>query len=506
MTATRELNLDRPRLEELRAQVRVGRIRLVLAYDPDRLSRNVVDLLVLVNELEKGGAVIDFVNGGFDQTPTGRLLLQMRGVIAEYERTQIRARTQRGRMEAARRGQVTGGRQTFGYEQEGAVLTVNESQAEIVRRMFGMTMAGVSIRGIVSRLNAERVLPQRGNRWQKSSVSRILRNETYAGLAFYNRRSGTNSKRVFRPEKDWVRISVPAIVDRQTFEQVQAQLKRNASLLSGNRRRLYLLTGLLRCSCGFRISGGASHDQRFYRCGGRDPLQGKRCRGGWLNADVIEKTIKDAVREILRGGVLRQKVTAHAPRIQWVDYGAEIEKAEKEIRLHRSAEERAVRFMVAPEHAAQQTLFQSELTRVTGQRRIAEERKAALERARDAAAHAKAGAAGVSEMSKRALRGLSRLTPEQWQHALRLLLDEVTITGNKLELRGILPAEPAAFRPESEYIVPACSRHFESALRCSLPTNIAEIERRCAQDRCSRSLAHMGSELIGIVEERDHLT
>jgi site-specific DNA recombinase len=473
-------NLERPRLEELRAQVRAGRIRVVLAYDPDRLSRNVVDLLVLVNELEKGGATIDFVNGGFDQTPTGRLLLQMRGVIAEYERTQIRARTQRGRMEAARNGRIAGGRRTFGYDQEKGkgVLTVNESEASTVRRIFSMVLEGRSMRGIVEQLNKEGVLPQRGNLWQKSSLARVLGNETYTGHAAYNRRRRDKDGRiVFRPESEWIPLTVPAIVDRETFDQVQIQLQRNSSLLSGYRKRFYLLTGLVRCACGFRICGCASHAQRFYRCTGRDPLQGKRCKGRWLRADLIEETIKAAVREILRGGVLQQKVAEHAPKIQAVDYASEIAKSDKEIAHWQRTEERAARFMVAPDHPEREALFQKELARATELRLAAEERKTALERARDADAQMKAGAAGVREMSKRALRGLSRLKPKQWQHVLRLLLDEVTVTGNTLELRGILPADPAAFRPESEHVVAARRGDFEGALGSGLAAHIPKIKR-----------------------------
>jgi site-specific DNA recombinase len=500
-------NLERPRLEELRSQVRAGRIRVVLAYDPDRLSRNVVDLLVLVNELEKGGATIDFVNGGFDQTPTGRLLLQMRGVIAEFERTQIRARTQRGRMEAARNGRIAGGRRTFGYDQEKGkgVLTVNESQAAIVRRVFSMVLEGRSMRAIVRQLNAEGVLPQRGNIWQKSSLSRILGNVTYTGCASYNRRRRDKDGRIsFRPESEWIPLTVPAIVDRETFEQVQAQLRRNSSLLSGNRDRLYLLTGLLRCACGFRICGCASHAKRFYRCTGRDPLQGKRCRGRWLNADVMEETIKASVLEVLRGGLIQRKVAEHAPKLQAVDYAAEIAKAEKEIRTHQGAEERAVRFMVAPEHASSQAVFERELARATEQRMTAEGRKATLEKARAAEAQLKAGAAGLREMSMRAVRALSRLTPEQWQRVLRLLLDEVTVTGNTLELRGILPTDPAAFRPESEDVMAARRRDFQSPLGSGLAAHVAEVERQRVGDRRSVVLAHVRRELLRMVQERDH--
>lgn len=454
-------NLERPRLEELRNQVRAGRIRVVLAYDPDRLSRNVVDLLVLVNELERG-AVIDFVNGGFDQSPTGRLLLQMRGVIAEYERTQIRARTQRGRMEMARKGLIAGGRSTFGYTQAKGALTVNESQAEVVRRAFALARAGESIRSIVGLMNESGVLPQRSQRWQKSSMARILRNEVYVGRATYNRRRrGNDGAITFRPESEWIPLAVPAIVDRDTFDQVQSQLRKNASLLSGQRKRQYLLTGLLRCACGFRICGCASHGKRFYRCTGREPLRDplvRHCRGHFLNADTIERTVQQAVRQILSGGVLAQKVAEHGPKVQAVDYAAEIAKADKAIATWRATEERATRFLVAPEHASRQALFLKELSRASEQRVLAEERRTSLERAREADAAIKAGSAGVREMSRIAPRALARLTPGQWQRVLRLVLDEVTIDGRRIELRGILPSDPAVFRTEHQHVVDGSQR------------------------------------------------
>jgi site-specific DNA recombinase len=82
-------DVERPGLEKLRALVRERRVRVVLACDPDRLSRDAAHLLLLMKEIEKGGATLDFVRGGFEQSDSGRMLLQMRGVIAEYERAQI---------------------------------------------------------------------------------------------------------------------------------------------------------------------------------------------------------------------------------------------------------------------------------------------------------------------------------------------------------------------------------------------------------------------------------
>ncbi len=468
--------LDRPKLAELRAKVRDGVVRTVLAYDPDRLSRDAADLLFLLKEFEQAGARLDFSRGGFEQSDSGRLLLQMRGVFAEYERKQIRTRTQRGRLESARRGRIYGGRHPFGYTYADSALHIEEGEAATVRRIFDLLISGKSVREICRILNSEGVMPQRGARWRTSSLHRIVRNSTYAGVAAYNRRRVSAAGKVeFKNQAEWISIAVPQIIDQSTFDRAQQQLQRNARVLSGrNDKRVYILRGLLRCgTCGRRMSGEMEHRLCVtYRCTGRDSLTsraGQKCNER-VNGAHIEQAVIQSVKQILSGGILEQKLSERGTEIQSVDYGVELAKAAREIETWRRAEERAARFLVAPEHAERQHIFEAELHRSTSQRKLAEDRRAALEAARNAADAMASQRDAVRAACRKIAKNLSRLNREQWRDFLRIVLDEITVTGRRIELRGILPAADFSSIPST------------SLKRCALP-------RRRLQAPVSRSPA-----------------
>jgi len=99
--------LDRPALSQLREMVKTHAIDMVLVDDPDRLSRNLAHQLLLTKEFEKAGVRLEFLTTPTENTPEGRLLLDVKGVIAEYERETIRERMMRGKKEKARRATAT---------------------------------------------------------------------------------------------------------------------------------------------------------------------------------------------------------------------------------------------------------------------------------------------------------------------------------------------------------------------------------------------------------------
>jgi site-specific DNA recombinase len=90
--------LDRPALDRLRDAARCGEFDAVVLLSPDRLARNYAHQWLLVEEFEKLQTQLIFLQNPFGDTPQGRLLTQMQGMIAEYERAQIAERTRRGGM------------------------------------------------------------------------------------------------------------------------------------------------------------------------------------------------------------------------------------------------------------------------------------------------------------------------------------------------------------------------------------------------------------------------
>ena len=97
--------LDRPALDRLRDQARLGEFEAVIILSPDRLARSYPHQWVLLEELKKVGCRVIFLANPFGDSPHGQLLAQMQGMIAEYERSQITERTRRGRLHKARKAE-----------------------------------------------------------------------------------------------------------------------------------------------------------------------------------------------------------------------------------------------------------------------------------------------------------------------------------------------------------------------------------------------------------------
>jgi len=91
-------------LDRLRDAAASARLDRVLITAPDRLARNYVHQVLLVEELQKHGAVVDFLDRPMSRDPHDQLLLQIRGAVAEYERSLITERMRRGRLRKLRAG------------------------------------------------------------------------------------------------------------------------------------------------------------------------------------------------------------------------------------------------------------------------------------------------------------------------------------------------------------------------------------------------------------------
>jgi len=99
-------SLIRPGLERLRDQAAAGAIDRLYVLSPDRLSRKYAYQVLSVEELARCGVEVIFLNNPIGKDPEENLLLQVQGMIAEYERAKIMERSRRGKQHAARRGSI----------------------------------------------------------------------------------------------------------------------------------------------------------------------------------------------------------------------------------------------------------------------------------------------------------------------------------------------------------------------------------------------------------------
>ena len=279
-------SLVRPALETLRDTAAAGGFARLYVHCPDRLAREFADQIVLIDELHRAGVEVRFLNHEVDGSPEGELLLQVQGVIAQYERSKIRERSRRGRQHAARCGVVAVlGGAPYGYhyvtksEGEGrAEYQVILDEARAIRQIFDWVgREGCSLAEVVRRLVKEGIPTRRGlSRWDPRTVARILANPAYKGTAGWGKTQQSvppkpqQRPRLGQPEfprrakgvravppEQWSTISVPALVDEETFAAAQEQVARNRArhgrpAVPGR----YLLSGLLVCRhCGRACCG-----------------------------------------------------------------------------------------------------------------------------------------------------------------------------------------------------------------------------------------------------------
>ena len=135
--------LNRPGLDRLRDTITRAEVERVLITAPDRLARNYVHQVLLLEELQRYGCQVEFLDRPMSQDPHDQLLLQIRGAVAEYERSLIAERMRRGRLLKLQAGALLPWtRPTYGYRlnperpRDPTGVRVEPAEAATVQEMF----------------------------------------------------------------------------------------------------------------------------------------------------------------------------------------------------------------------------------------------------------------------------------------------------------------------------------------------------------------------------------
>src|SRR5918995_2645215 len=159
-------SLNRPGLDALRDAAAMAEFEVLLVSAPERLARNYVHQVLLLEELQGRGCRVEFLERPMSKDPNDQLLLQIRGAVAEYERTLIAERMRRGRLAKLRAGQLLPWvRVPFGYRtnpdhpRDPAGLRIDEYEAAIVRQMFTWYLERGATLGSIARRLIESSIP-----------------------------------------------------------------------------------------------------------------------------------------------------------------------------------------------------------------------------------------------------------------------------------------------------------------------------------------------------------
>jgi site-specific DNA recombinase len=329
--------LDRPALDRLRDVARRGELDAVVILSPDRLARTYAHQWLLIEEFEKVNTPLIFLHNPFGDSPQGKLLTQMQGMIAEYERAQIAERTRRGRLEKARHGEfIPWAYSCYGYrylpKRHGYApqVMIEPLEAAVVQDIYrALVEEQLSCRQITKRLNASQTLTPTGKShvWHPATVRNILTNRVYAGQARYNYRQPVipqyrkreehqlrylKTGRSYRSESEGVLRDAPAIIAVELFDKAQLQLQRNAEAarkMYQPTSRRYLLRTRVKCGeCGLgmvgirQLSVCKKYQDLYYEGKGHSPLtvgRPTKCDATRVRADRLDEVVWQALCQLL---------------------------------------------------------------------------------------------------------------------------------------------------------------------------------------------------------------
>jgi site-specific DNA recombinase len=331
----------RPALERLRDVIAAGSVDRLYVHSPDRLARKYAYQVLLVDEFRRAGVEIIFLNRALGHSPEDDLLLQVQGMIAEYERAKIIERHRRGKRHAAHGGAVnvlSGAPYGYRYvtKSEGggqARYEIIPDEARVVQQVFAWVGHDrLTIGEVCRRLTHAGEVTRTGKTvWDRSVVWGILKNPAYQGTAAFGKtRQGPLRPRLRAqrnrpvqprravsttdvPPEDWITIPVPALVEPEVFAAVQEQLQENKRhARQSSRGARYLLQGLLQCQqCGYAFYGkrlspsarkGKPRAYAYYRCLGTDAYRfgGERlCQNTQVRTDLLDLAVWQEVCTLL---------------------------------------------------------------------------------------------------------------------------------------------------------------------------------------------------------------
>lgn len=468
--------LGRPGLDCLRDHAALAEVDLVVVTAPDRLARNYVHQVLLLDELGRNGCQVEFLDRPMSQDPHDQLLLQIRGAVAEYERTLIAERMRRGRQAKLRAGTLLPWTTPpFGYRldperpRDAAGVRVERAEAVLVAQLFDWYLEPqATVYRLAKRLTDLQVATPTGKpRWNAASVRGILPNPAYAGRALTNRtrvvparrrRSallpvGPGESHAPRPQEDWIAVPVPAIVSEETFARVQAKLDTNQQSAARNTRHEYLLRALVSCGrC--RLSCTVRQTQagyRYYLCRGRtDALRvarGQRCGARYTPAGQLDELVWADLCALLADPAQVACALERARGGAWLPQ--ELQARQATLRQALGQLERQQQRLLDAYLAEVLALAEFDRKRQELDRRRAT--LAAQQRQLDAIAEQRLElrtvADGIEAFCQTVRSGLATATFAQRRLLVELLIDRVVVTDGEVEIRYVLPTSPDGPHP-----------------------------------------------------------
>ncbi|MDP9374520.1 MAG: recombinase family protein, partial [Chloroflexota bacterium] len=469
--------LDRPGLDRLRDAIGRALVDTVLIASPDRLARRYAYQVWLLEEFARAGCEVVFLDRPPTDDPQDALLVQIRGAVAEYERTVIADRTRRGRLAALQAGHLLPwSSPPYGYRvdpqapRDPAGVALDEERAAVVRQIFAWYVEdGLTLHAIAQRLTAGGTPTATGQgRWGPTSIGGILRNTSYRGVAYGNRERRVPARRRYplssreprraggvsyraRPADTWIAVAVPAIVTPDLFAAAQERLARNRAWSPRNTQGEYLLRRLVSCRrCGRAECVSNNGRYAYYRClprAGESADEGQaRCQEQSVPTGALDAVVWADLCQVLTDRAVLDEAVRRA-QTGWLSDDARSAR-QHDLRQRRATLDRQ-RQRLIDAYAAEAVTLEELQRRVQAlEARLADLAQEEQQLAASAEQQAQVAALATRVEAFRATiaQGLDQASFARRRELVELLIDRVLVDPPAVEIRYIIPFGGAAQR------------------------------------------------------------
>jgi site-specific DNA recombinase len=362
-------NNNNPMLTQVRHLAKDGRIDAVIILHLDRLSRDAVDQMVIYEEIIEHGVEIFLLNGPVGSSPEDKLVRFVIGYTSEAERRNTRERTMRGKLKTAQNGKMPNGTGPglYGYKQAWELddqtgkpkqgrreIIEAEAEAEVVREIFRLALAGKSYHAIAKSLNDKGIPTKKNSKWHPWTIKNMLANSAYMGKTYYGknrvtmRKNATKREITLRDQSEWTLVEgyTPAVVSEKTFDLAAKRLKEPKSR-PGKALYPYLLSGHVTCGyCNASMVGTTLNKKyKYYRCSATyaTAARPKHCSAKYVRGNRLEDAVWNAVQEVLENPSVVLSELRRLQNSEETALGEEMERLRKEIRKCRDQEQRLIK-------------------------------------------------------------------------------------------------------------------------------------------------------------------
>jgi site-specific DNA recombinase len=463
--------LDRPGLDALRDHAARAAFDLVVICSPDRLARNFVHQMVVLEELERRGVRVVFCDRPLSDDPHEQLVTQIRGAVAEYERTLIADRMRRGRQARLRSGQLLPWtRAPYGYRlhperpRDPAAVQVDPVAAAVVQELFAAYAAGgVTLHTLAAQLTARGVPTPTGKPiWRPTPIRGLLTNPADKGQAASGRLRTAPARRrksalepigkgvstTAHPPQEWITVPVPALVAAEQFDLAQRRLAANQQSARRSTTHPYLLRGLVSCGvCHLACTGvtRTATDTRYcyYRCLGKQARvssgRSSCCPTRFIPAIQLDELVWVDLCAVLQQPELVTQAVERAHSGAWVPQ--ELRRRQASLRQVRASVTRQRQRLLEAylAEAIDLACFQRQDRGLAGQEAdlLAREREVAAQGER--LVQVSAIAQSMTQVLQQLRVGLGQASFQQRRQLVELLIDRVVVTDGHVEIRYVIP-------------------------------------------------------------------